>query len=465
MEIVTNGIIFNSHIIHAFDPVHNPLKSTLTIDNASTTKTFAYDTHDQLIAENQNNYTYDSNHNRLSDPNQTYQIDALNQLQPTPTLKASYDPNGNQTQTNTQHLEYDALDRLISVTQNSISHQYQYDPLHRRIKSTTQDTETLYYYDHQNEIGSISSQSTEKRILGHSKGAEIGATVAIELNNEIFTPIHDLYGNIIAIVNDETQTYTYDAFGNHQPSQQNPWRYASKRCDPTGLIYYGKRFYDPTLGRWLTPDPAGYTDSSNLYQYNLNNPNRYIDLYGEEPITITIIIIGAIAAVASEGAVVVGASLVASAAAAAIACYGNQFADYCNRQTREYRAHQEFMDSMTSDYASYDEEEWLRMQKRRKEGGVDPSLPSDPHSDPNFEDISHPRAREQGHHEFRDKGTGETIRYDEGKKGASGHEANNHYHRYNPQSTGGHDKYLDAQRNPVPKGSDASHLYPGNDIS
>ena len=51
-----------------------------------------------------------------------------------------------------------------------------------------------------------------------------------------------------------------------------------------------------------------------------------------------------------------------------------------------------------------------------------------------------------GHHTYKNKGTD--------------HKAHDHYHRPNPNSTGKHDKYLDQYGNPVPKGSDESHLYP-----
>ncbi|MCP5491414.1 MAG: hypothetical protein H7A40_00025 [Chlamydiales bacterium] len=366
----------HSHTIHEFDPAHNPLKTTLTLNDTSTTKTFAYDALDQLIAENENTYTYDSNYNRLSDSHQTYQIDSLNQLKPTPTLKASYDPNGNQTSTNTLHLEYDALDRLISVTQNGIQYQYHYDPLHRRIKSTTQNTETLYYYDHQNEIGSITAQSTEKRILGHGKGAEIGATIAIELNDEIFIPIHDLYGNIISIIsNNQTQTYTYDAFGNHQPSHLNPWRYASKRCDPTGLIYFGKRFYDPTLGRWLTTDPAGYTDSSNLYQYNLNNPFVYTDFDG------SIVFVVPLIGLTVEAIAVI---CVKAAAAAAIAYGGYKAAEHFDHRMQEHRYEQRLQEAQKDGFEDLEEwEQWKFgqvMEKRSVRPDPDPRAEGSPHT-------------------------------------------------------------------------------------
>jgi len=32
------------------------------------------------------------------------------------------------------------------------------------------------------------------------------------------------------------------------------------------------RYYDPKIGRFLQPDPIGYSDSLNLYQFAINNP-------------------------------------------------------------------------------------------------------------------------------------------------------------------------------------------------
>ncbi len=46
------------------------------------------------------------------------------------------------------------------------------------------------------------------------------------------------------------------------------------------LPVYGRRFYIPAMGRWLTPDPAGFTDSMNLYAFVLNDPLTKLDLYG-----------------------------------------------------------------------------------------------------------------------------------------------------------------------------------------
>jgi len=49
---------------------------------------------------------------------------------------------------------------------------------------------------------------------------------------------------------------------------------------------------------------------------------------------------------------------------------------------------------------------------------------------------------------------------DAAKSGTTGHKAQDHWHRYNPDSSGDVDKYLDAKGNPVPDGHPDSHLYP-----
>jgi len=100
------------------------------------------------------------------------------------------------------------------------------------------------------------------------------------------------------------------------------------------------------------------------------------------------------------------------------------------------------------------------VMNRKKEGRIDPSLPTDPLNDPNYEDISHPEEKESGHHTLKDKRTGEKLRFDEGKPHLTGHRAKDHFHRLNPKATSRKDLYLDEKGNPVAEKSEESHLYP-----
>ncbi len=57
--------------------------------------------------------------------------------------------------------------------------------------------------------------------------------------------------------------------------------YTGKERDETGLDYFGARYYDSSLGRFLSVDPAGPDPmnpmSWNRYAYCLNNPYKYVD--------------------------------------------------------------------------------------------------------------------------------------------------------------------------------------------
>ncbi|WP_333995501.1 RHS repeat-associated core domain-containing protein [Burkholderia orbicola] len=60
-------------------------------------------------------------------------------------------------------------------------------------------------------------------------------------------------------------------------------RYSGKERDATGLYDYGRRSYQPWLGRWLNPDPAGTVDGLNLYRMVRNNPVSLRDPDGKAP--------------------------------------------------------------------------------------------------------------------------------------------------------------------------------------
>jgi len=82
-----------------------------------------------------------------------------------------------------------------------------------------------------------------------------------------------------------------------------PFRFTSKELDEeTGLYYYGARYYEPTISRWMSADPAGFAlvnpmerddeggwkpkasysiiEAANWYAYVSNNPVIYVDPTG-----------------------------------------------------------------------------------------------------------------------------------------------------------------------------------------
>ncbi len=94
---------------------------------------------------------------------------------------------------------------------------------------------------------------------------------------------YDFNGNIVQVsANNQTQLakYTYGPFGEilmKEGSFCSRYQFSSKEYDaPTGLNYYGYRFYSPPLGRWIGRDPIGEQGGLNLFYFSINDPvNRY----------------------------------------------------------------------------------------------------------------------------------------------------------------------------------------------
>jgi RHS repeat-associated protein len=59
------------------------------------------------------------------------------------------------------------------------------------------------------------------------------------------------------------------------------YRYSGKeRDDETGFYYFGARYYAPWLGRWVSCDPAGMVDNTNIFAYVRNSPICLRDSFG-----------------------------------------------------------------------------------------------------------------------------------------------------------------------------------------
>ena len=74
-------------------------------------------------------------------------------------------------------------------------------------------------------------------------------------------------------------------------SSANKLWFTSRRQDAeSGLVYMGARYYDPVIGRFMSTDPVQFQEgnlhSFNRYAYANNNPYRYTDPDGRNPILI-----------------------------------------------------------------------------------------------------------------------------------------------------------------------------------
>lgn len=248
----------------------------------SNDKEYRYDPLNQLVQEGDEEYRFDS----LGNPTK-YAINSLNQITATEDETLIYDPNGDlierRRREGTIYYGYDALQRLTSITSPREKILFSYDPLSRLSRIDLGGTQKYLLYDREFEIGLMEDgEIKELKVLGLGIQGDIGAAIAIELSGKLYTPLHDLQGNITALATPSgiIESYHISSFGVEPTTDyQNPWRFSSKRS-LSGLIYFGKRFYDPGLKRWLTPDPLGFADGRNLYAYVCNSPLNRLDLFG-----------------------------------------------------------------------------------------------------------------------------------------------------------------------------------------
>ena len=110
-------------------------------------------------------------------------------------------------------------------------------------------------------------------------------------------------------------SYTYDAWGNcsvvvneNNVANINPFRYRGYYFDTeSGLYYLMSRYYDPSIGQFISMDTPDYLEPNtiggvNLYAYGLNNPVMYVDPTGHLAWwAIALIVVGAITIATSIG--------------------------------------------------------------------------------------------------------------------------------------------------------------------
>jgi RHS repeat-associated protein len=125
-------------------------------------------------------------------------------------------------------------------------------------------------------------------------GEDISASSLIYHHSDHLTGANvdtDSAGNILELI--DYYPYGDTRLDEQSGDYENSHKFTGQELDSeTGLYYYGARYYDSSIGRFVSVDPWGgdITDpqSLNKYSYVQNNPVKYIDPTGEERLTVII---------------------------------------------------------------------------------------------------------------------------------------------------------------------------------
>ncbi len=282
---------------------------TKIVDSATGyTETYAYDGQGRLsqatgpwTAQHKSDtisYAYDAVGNILSKTDggsaTTYAYTAWNELK---TLSGAtsatftYNAEGSATQkivgSAVTSYTYDFSQRLVKVVAGTSTSTHAYDALGRRV--TTADSSGTTYFAYLGQRAAYAQLGTAKTDFVY-----LGSKLLLRSDSGGAHFSHqDLSGNARVITSYSSKSkafvaeakYLYKPFGEvivlTSPSTDPRFKFAGQELDSTGLYHMGARYYDPSLGRFMSRDPIG-----SGYAYAYDDPLSFVDpsgLRGEQP--------------------------------------------------------------------------------------------------------------------------------------------------------------------------------------
>ncbi|MGI6166156.1 MAG: RHS repeat-associated core domain-containing protein, partial [Limnochordia bacterium] len=181
---------------------------------------------------------------------------------------------------------YDSVGRLKEVrTGENIQARYEYDGYGRLVKTEDGKTTIRLPFGNETAYEKVIEQGnpTIERKYIIALGRYLARDERTGQGSWQRTYYHqDHLGSTRALSGTDSGTIAYEPFGSllHEAGTtgEHKHRFTGKPIDGTGLYYYGARFYDPELGRFISVDPA--RDGLNWYVYVHNNPLKYVDPTG-----------------------------------------------------------------------------------------------------------------------------------------------------------------------------------------
>ena len=184
---------------------------------------------------------------------------------------------------------YDCQHRLISITKpNGETASYRYDPFGRRISKTVDDKTTEFFWQGDKLIAEHHAERHRSYLYEPDSFRPLALLEGF--GPQATTPYHyqlDHLGTPQELTNPEGEiiwSAHYRAYGQiarlDVGNIDNPLRFQGQYFDQeSGLHYNRHRYYNPDIGRYLTPDPVKLAGGINGYRY-VPNPTGWVDPLG-----------------------------------------------------------------------------------------------------------------------------------------------------------------------------------------
>lgn len=283
------------NLTYVHDPVGNITSIADTLFTAS--RTFTYDDLNRLLTasgtfgsgQSQQNCTYGYNAigNIVNKCGVTYSYnDAMHPSAVTSISSGksyTYDANGNMLTRGVQTIAWDIDNRVTSVSiAGGGSTSMEYDFTGMRVKKNALGGITLYPFKGF-EIDPSGTITKFIKIGNESFASKKGANKYFYHNDHLggVNVITDISGTRVQLNEYEPWGGVSRSEGTIDPTH----RFTGQELDPeTGLYYYGGRYFDAEIGRFISPDPyvqaPDEPQNLNRYSYTLNNPVNLTDPTG-----------------------------------------------------------------------------------------------------------------------------------------------------------------------------------------
>lgn len=231
---------------------------------------------------------YDAHGNMLHMPHlQVMQWDFKDQLQVTQRQKVNTaDAEGVEQHGERTWYVYDSAGQRVRKVTEQASGQVKDEriylggfEIYRKNGSNPLVRETLHIMDDKQRVALVETRTqgnepdVPQQLIRYQFGNHLGSS-SLELDD---------YGQLISY--EEYTPYGSTSYQAVRSQMETPKQYqymGKERDEESGLYHQGMRYYSPWLARWVSPDPKGMIDGTNLFVYTRNNPLSYIDPTGTQ---------------------------------------------------------------------------------------------------------------------------------------------------------------------------------------